>query len=98
MGSHEYRNGRLIQTNKKFSALTKNQKDWIIKELKKRYIQTMKYSDVKLRPNKRDQILYDVYDLIEEKDIWIPFDEVQKYYYSKISSFIRSHRKQQNEE
>ncbi|MDQ0859812.1 hypothetical protein [Bacillus sp. V2I10] len=66
--------------------------------MKERYIQAMKYSDVKLRPNKRDQILYDVYDMIEEKDIWIPFGEVQRYYYSKISSFIRSHRKQQNEE
>lgn len=36
MGSHEYRNGRLIQTDKKFSALTKKQTDWITKELKER--------------------------------------------------------------
>lgn len=98
MKNHVYRNGRLIQTNKKFPALTQKQKEWITKELKERYIQTMKYPDVKLRPNKRDQILYDVYNMIEEKDIWIPFDEVQRYYYSKISSFIRSHRKQQNQE
>ncbi|OHX41341.1 hypothetical protein [Cytobacillus oceanisediminis] len=98
MGSHEYRNGCLIQTDKKFSALTKKQKDWITKELKERYIQKMKYSDVKLRPNKRDQVLYEVYAMIEEKKIWVPFDEVKKYYYSNISSFIRSHRKQQNED
>ncbi|AVD54582.1 hypothetical protein BEH_24810 (plasmid) [Priestia filamentosa] len=94
MKNHEYRNGRLIQTNKEFSALTKKQKDWIQQALKERYIKTMKSSDVKLKPNKRDQILEEVYDMIEEKDIWIPFGEVKKYYYSKISSFIRSHRKQ----
>lgn len=94
MKNHEYRNGRLIQTNKKFSALTKKQKEWIRQELKERYIKTMKYPDVKLRPNKRDQILYEVYDMIEEKGIWIPHGEVERYYYSKISSFIRSYRKQ----
>lgn len=54
----------------------------------------MKYPDVKLKPNKRDQILEEVYNMIEKKEIWIPFGEVKKYYYSKISSFIRSHRKQ----
>ncbi|RJS63154.1 hypothetical protein [Priestia filamentosa] len=94
MKNHEYRNGRLIQTNKKFSTLTKKQKDWIQQALKERYIKTMKYPDVKLKPNKRDQILGEVYDMIEKKEIWIPFGEVKKYYYSKISSFIRSHRKQ----
>jgi hypothetical protein len=94
MKNHEYRNGRLIQTNKKFSALTKKQKDWIRQALKDRYIKTMKFPDVKLKPNKRDQILEEVYDMIEEKEIWIPFGEVKKYYYSKISLFIRSHRKQ----
>ncbi|MCF2132049.1 hypothetical protein L1I79_37370 [Strepomyces sp. STD 3.1] len=94
MKNHEYRNGRLIQTNKKFSALTKKQKNWIQQALKERYIKTMKYPNVKLKPNKRDQILEEVYDMIEEKEIWIPFGEVKKYYYSKISSFIRSHRKQ----
>jgi hypothetical protein len=94
MKNHEYRNGRLIQTNKKFSALTKKQKDWIQQTLKERYIKTMKYPDVTLKPNKRDQILEEVYDMIEEKEIWIPFGEVKKYYYSKISSFIHSHRKQ----
>ncbi|WP_019393492.1 hypothetical protein [Priestia filamentosa] len=51
MKNHKYRNGRLIQTNKKFSTLTKKQKDWIQKALKERYIKTMKYPDVKLKPN-----------------------------------------------
>lgn len=94
MKNHEYRNGRLIQTNKKFSALTKKQKEHIGQDLRERYIKMMKYPGVKLPPKKRDQILDEVYEIIEEKGIWIPFGEVKKYYYSKISSFIRSHRKQ----
>ncbi|MEE3896922.1 hypothetical protein [Priestia megaterium] len=94
MKNHVYQNGRLIQTNKKFSALKQKQKEWITNELRQRYIKMMKYPNVKLRPNKRDQILDEVYDLIMKKEIWIPYDEVEKHYYSKISSFVRIHRKQ----
>lgn len=54
----------------------------------------MKYPGVKLPPKKRDQILEEVFEIIKEKSIWIPFGEVKKYYYSRISSFIGSHRKQ----
>jgi hypothetical protein len=54
----------------------------------------MKYPGVKLPPKKRDQILDEVYEIIEKKGIWILFGEVKKYYYSRVSSFIGSHRKQ----
>lgn len=94
MKYHEYRNGRLIQTNKKFSALTKKQKEHIGRDLRERYIKMMKYPGVKLPLKKREQILDEVYEIIEKKGIWIPFGEVKKYYYSRISSFIRSHQKQ----
>jgi hypothetical protein len=94
MKNHTYQNSRLIQTNKKFSALKQKQKEWITNELRDRYIKMIKYPNVKLRPNKRDQILDEVYDLIIKKEIWIPYEEVEKHYYSKISSFVRVHRKQ----
>ncbi|MGN7233631.1 hypothetical protein ACTHQ0_28135 [Priestia megaterium] len=94
MKNHVYQNGCLIQTNKKFSALKQKQKEWITNELRDRYVKMIKYPNVKLRPNKRDQILDEVYDLIMKKEIWIPYDEVEKHYYRKISSFVRIHRKQ----
>jgi hypothetical protein len=37
----------------------------------------MKYPGVKLPPKKRDQILDEVYEIIEKKGIWIPFGEVK---------------------
>lgn len=95
MKNHTMRNGQLIQINKKFSSLKQKQKEWITSELKERYIQAMKDKNMKLHPKIRDQILYDVYDMIEEQDIWIPLGEVERYYYSKISSFVRSHRERQ---
>ncbi|MGF9947236.1 hypothetical protein [Priestia megaterium] len=93
MKNHVYQNGRLIQTNKKFSSLKQKQKEWITNELRHRYISAINYPHTKLRPKTRDQILDEVYDLIEEKEIWIPYGEVKRYYFSKIPSFIRSHRK-----
>jgi len=71
MKNHAYQNGRLLQTNKKFSALKQKQKEWITNELRDRYIKMIKYPNVKLRLNKRDQILDEVYDLIMKKEIWI---------------------------
>ncbi|MEJ9227738.1 hypothetical protein [Priestia aryabhattai] len=93
MKNHVYQNGRLIQTNKKFSSLKQKQKEWITNELRQRYIRAINYPHIKLHPRKRDQILDEVYALIEEKEIWIPYGEVKKHYFSKISSFIRKNRK-----
>jgi hypothetical protein len=91
--NHVYENGRLIQTNKKFSALKQKQKEWITNELRQRYISAINYPYTKLRSKKRDQILDEVYDLIQKKEIWIPYDEVEKHYFSKIPSFIRKNKK-----
>ncbi|MEM5008485.1 hypothetical protein WKH54_25905 [Priestia megaterium] len=93
MKNHVYQNGRLIQTNKKFSALKQKQKEWITNELRQRYINAINYPHTKLHSKKRDQILEEVYDLIVAKDTWIPFHEVKKHYFKKIPSFISSHRK-----
>lgn len=98
MKNHVYQNGRLIQTNKKFSALKQKQKEWITNELIQRYISAINYPYTKLHPKKRDQILDEVYDLIEEKEIWIPYGEVKRHYFSKIPSFIRKNKKMMQQE
>ncbi|MES9793859.1 hypothetical protein ABWL24_25930, partial [Priestia megaterium] len=97
MKNHVYENGRLIQTNKKFSALKQKQKEGITNELRQRYISAINYPYTKLRPKKRDQILDEVYDLIQKKEIWVPYDEVEKYYFSKIPSFISKNKKMKEE-
>ncbi|MGG4382855.1 hypothetical protein ABEX08_12530 [Priestia megaterium] len=52
MKNHVYQNGRLIQTNKKFSALKQKQKEWITNELRQRYIGAINYPHIKLHPRK----------------------------------------------
>ena len=36
MRNHEYRNGQLIQTNKRFADLKQKQKEWINNQLKRK--------------------------------------------------------------
>ncbi|MGN7299080.1 hypothetical protein [Ferdinandcohnia sp. SAFN-114] len=90
MKSHEYRNGRLIQTNKRFSQLKMKQKEWIGNLLRERYTENYLKNGKKPSKQERDKILYDVYDFICEKEIWIPMYEVERYYQSKISSYTKN--------
>jgi len=83
----------LIQTNKKFSQLKQSQKEWIAQRLREKYIDSCKDTGKKPSNEVRDNILSEVYIEIEDKGIWIPFGEVKKYYYSKISSFQNSSNK-----
>jgi hypothetical protein len=39
-----------------------------------------------------------VYELIEEKEILIPYGEVKRHYFSKIPSFIHKNKKMMQEE
>ncbi|SMF70649.1 hypothetical protein SAMN06296056_1125 [Priestia filamentosa] len=57
--------------NKRFSTLTINQKELIQRDLKERYISRMIYPGLKLPAKKRDQLLDETYDIIENKDVWI---------------------------
>lgn len=90
MKNHVFRNSQLIQTNKKFSQLKQSQKEWIAQRLREKYIDSCKDTAKKPSNQVRDNILYEVYSEIEEKGIWIPYEEVKKYYYSKISPFLKS--------
>ena len=40
----------------------------------------------------KEKILIEVYEKIEGKGIWIPFSEVDKYFSSKINSYLKKIR------
>lgn len=40
----------------------------------------------KLYANEHDEILVEIMDRIEEREVWIPYGEVKRYYLSKIGS------------
>ena len=92
MRNHEYRNGQLIQTNKRFADLKQKQKECINNQLKEKYIANYKETGKKPTKQMKEKILIEVYEKIEGKGIWIPFSEVDKYFSSKINSYLKKIR------
>lgn len=88
---HERINGVLINTEKKWSHLKESQKSWICQKLRDEYSKFVFYNN--RYPNKEEckNILDDIYDVISnEKNIWIPFEELKKVFSSKISKYKKS--------
>jgi len=85
--THQRVDGRLLQMNKPFSQLKGTQRlkisQWLYEECRARYLKSGQFPDA--RYNR--EILDCVYEKIREAEIWIPFVELQKYFYSKKSSF-----------
>lgn len=81
--NHEMLNGKLIQTNKRFFQLKINQKEkigiWILK------VSMSHYTEHRKVPKKKQgiEILWQVYDKIQQAKIWIPFYEFEKQYYAE---------------
>lgn len=96
MKNHIKVNGKLLQTNKRFSQLKNSQKDWITTELYKLYHNKMKERRTtrKLPPEQRDIVISSLYDQIGNREIWIPYGEVKKYVFSKITKIVKSFQKQ----
>ena len=90
--NHHKVDGKLLQTDKRFSQLKPAQIERINEWL------YLEYSgccwDTGTPPKSNDDILDTVYSKIEEADIWIPREEVLKYYQSKKSTFQRRYKRE----
>jgi hypothetical protein len=96
MKNHIKVNGKLLQTNKRFSQLKNSQKDWIATELYNLYHNKMKEIRTrrKLPPDHRDTVISSLYEQIQNREIWIPYGEVKKYAFSKTTKVVKSFKKQ----
>lgn len=92
--NHMMIDGRLLQTDKKYSHLKLKQKEkiyvWMYEEAKR-------YHDSNGRcPEKKDEeatVVSAVYDRIEKAGIWIPYGEVSRHYRSiKVKLYKRIRR------
>jgi 8-oxo-dGTP diphosphatase len=86
-------NGKLRQTDKRFSQLKGSQKEkineWLYGEYRKTYDRVGKPPDARHNA----VIVGAAYDKIEEAEIWIPFGEVQRYFYSRKNDFRRRYER-----
>ena len=93
MKNHEWVDGKLLQTNKKYSHLKQKQKDkiyqWMYEAFKHNYDRTGRYPGRK----EDDEILFEVMDRIESAEIWIPEHEVEKHYKSVKSKLNKRYKR-----
>lgn len=96
--NHKMVDSRLLQTDKKFSALKEKQKmkiaEWFYEAYRKCYVESGKL------PGKHedDIILEYVFCKIEEAEIWIPDGEIYAYYRKRKGKLQKRLEKEFSEE
>lgn len=93
MKNHILVNGKLLQTNKKFSDLKNSQKELISNWLYEAYSSLAKDDGTLLKKDK-ERVFSMVKEGIEERGIWIPFGEVIKYFNSKQHKYRKRYLKE----
>ena len=94
MKNHEWVDGKLLQTNKKYSQLKLKQKEkiheWMYIAFRDSFRKTGKY------PGKKEdsEILDFVMQKIEDAEIWIPWHEVEKHYKGVKSRLNKRYKKE----
>ena len=95
--NHKMIDGRLLQTDKKYSQLKMKQKEkiaeWMFQSTRDYYMKQCTF------PNDKhlEEVVDSVYEKIEDAEIWIPYGEVFKHYKSKRSDINKRVRKSLNE-
>ena len=81
MNNHKLVNGKLLQTNKKFSQLKQKQKERIITWIKKEIQSYYEENGCFPKGGIQNKVVIDkVYKKINSSGIWIPYYELQKYF------------------
>ncbi|WP_317854380.1 hypothetical protein [Chakrabartyella piscis] len=85
--NHKMVDGRLLQTDKKFSALKAKQKEKITNWLLTEYLSIVEQKQRLLKKSEKEMIVDNVYEKIQEAEIWIPYYEVRNYFSSKLNKW-----------
>ena len=94
--NHQKIDGRLLRTDKRIGHLKQKQIEKINAWLYEAY--QRQYQTLNRPPDKRHNraIVNAAYDKIEAADIWIPYEEVRKYYLRQKSKFEKRMKREQN--
>lgn len=93
MKNHMMVNGKLLQTNKKFSQLKNSQKQKINGWLYDKYSCLWDENGREPGRPQKEIIINDVYSKIGEAEIWLPLGELYKYYESHINKCRKRYEK-----
>lgn len=89
MKKHIIVNGNILKTDKKWSHLRQKQKELISIWLRTEYTYFVQIHCRKPKNYEHDKILLAVMEKIHKRQIWIPYEEVEKYYKRKMRKWYR---------
>ncbi|MDO5300278.1 MAG: transposase [Clostridia bacterium] len=89
MKNHIRVDGRLLQTNKKWSHLKEKQKTWIMETARREYDRFVHERGKLPVHGSKQQLNEHVYELIEEKGIWVPYGEIKRVLDARIAHWNR---------
>ena len=89
MKNHMRINGQLLQTNKKWSHLKEKQKTWIMETAWQEYDRFARERGKLPVHGSKQQLIERIYEVIEEKGVWIPYGEVKRVLDARIAHWNR---------
>ena len=89
--NHEWVNGQLLQTNKKWSHLKASQKTWIQQVTAKEHTAYVDEHGKLPMQKKKEAVLDAVHERINERGIWIPYGELKANVSRMIDRLNRKH-------
>lgn len=88
MKNHKWINGKLLQTNKKWSALKQSQREWIQELTRKEHADYVEAKGVLPTKKRKDEVIDAVYSHLEKCEVWIPYGEFRRHvsaYFDKLN-------------
>jgi len=91
MKNHEWVGGKLLQTNKKWSALKISQREWIYELTRNEHAAYVEANNRVPMKKRKDIVIDAVYDKVEGRGIWIPYGEFRRSVAKYIDRLNRRH-------
>jgi hypothetical protein len=84
---HEKINDKLLNLDKKWHHLSCQQREWIVSQFREGYVEFLNANNRHPQKEECQKILELVYTKIQEREIWIPYNEVKRAFSSKLSRY-----------
>lgn len=79
MKNHVCRDGKLLQTNKKWSALKQSQREWIYDLTRMEHAAYVEKNGRLPMKKRKDEVIDFVYGRLDERGVWIPYREFRSH-------------------
>ena len=89
MKNHIRVDGKLLQTNKAWGDLKRKQQEWIYRIARDQYAAFIENRGKLPAEGSKKQLIEEIYAIIQDREIWIPYGEVYRVLSRRIAHWNR---------